>query len=102
MRAVSTQRMWTGSPALRNWATAERVSDLLQGLLLVISAISIGAFLIAALFRLSYPFPLQVTEAPALREVERVLRGELIYVAPTLDYVPLVYGPLLTYLAESV
>lgn len=94
--------MWTGSAARRHWLAAQRIPDLLQALLVGVAAFSIGAFLVAALFRLTYPFPLEVTEAPMLREVERVLRGEPIYVAPRLEYVPLVYGPLHAYLAAGV
>ncbi len=75
---------------------------LLHALLVAGATWYIAAFLVAAIFRLSYPFPLEVTEGPALRSVERVLHGESLYVAPTLQHVPFIYGPVYFYLAALV
>jgi len=75
---------------------------LLYALLIAAAAWYIAAFVVAALFRLSYPFPLEVTESPALRGVERVLRGEPLYVAPTLQHVPYIYGPVYFYVSALV
>ncbi len=56
-------------------------------------------FLAVALLRLSYPFELEWMEGGVLEQVERVLRGQPIYVAPSLAYVPFDYTPLYFYLA---
>src|ERR1700730_2135816 len=78
------------------------LSGLLYPLLIAGAAWYIAAFVVVALFRLSYPFPLEVTEGPVLRGVERVLHGQALYVAPTLQHVPYIYGPVYFYLSALV
>jgi hypothetical protein len=46
-----------------------------------------------------YPFPIDGVEGGSLQELHRVLSGQPIYVAPSLDYVPMLYGPAYFYLA---
>jgi len=70
--------------------------------LLASAAAYIVLFGVTALVRLGYPFPLEVTEPASLGEVRRILAGQPLYVAPTLDYVPMVYGPIYFYLSALV
>jgi 4-amino-4-deoxy-L-arabinose transferase-like glycosyltransferase len=65
----------------------------------VLALAYLAAFVVAAVLRLSYPFQLQVTEPASIREVERVLHGQPLYAAPTLNHVPMIYGPLYFYLS---
>src|SRR3954454_312920 len=102
MPAVPTARDWPIPRGRRLALETRDIPDLVQAVLLAIAAVAIGAFVVVALFRLTYPFPLQITEAPTLRELERVLHGQPNYVAPTLQHVPLVYGPLYVYVAAFV
>jgi 4-amino-4-deoxy-L-arabinose transferase-like glycosyltransferase len=59
-------------------------------------------FLVTALLRLGYPYPLEPTEPASLAEVGRILSGQPLYVPPTLDYVPVVYGPIYFYVCALV
>lgn len=78
------------------------IASVLKMALAACSVVAIGAFLIPAALRLSYPFPLQLTEPASLEQVQRILNGQSLYVAPTLEHVPLVYGPLYFYISAAV
>ena len=58
------------------------------------ACVFIGAFLFVAVSRLAFPFELEWTEGAMLDRVDRVLAGQSLYVAPTLDFVPFPYPPL--------
>jgi Dolichyl-phosphate-mannose-protein mannosyltransferase len=75
---------------------------LLYAVLIAAALASIVAFLVVAGFRLSYPYPLQVTEQPVFREMVGILRGQPLYVAPTLQHIPLIYGPVYFYVSAGV
>jgi hypothetical protein len=60
---------------------------------------AIVTYVVIALFRLSYPFPLEYLESNSLVEVQRILTGRALYAAPTAGYVPDGYPPL--YFATS-
>lgn len=60
---------------------------------------AIAAFLVIAVFRLGYPFPLEYLESNSLVEVQRVLAGHALYASPGIGYVPDGYPPL--YFATS-
>ncbi|MGH3150986.1 MAG: hypothetical protein ACRDOB_09665, partial [Streptosporangiaceae bacterium] len=60
---------------------------------------AIAAYLVIALLRLTYPFPLEYLESNSLVEVQRILAGHSLYAAPTVSYVPDGYPPL--YFATS-
>jgi 4-amino-4-deoxy-L-arabinose transferase-like glycosyltransferase len=81
---------------------AAQIAELLRTVLSVAALASLGAFVVAAVFRLGYPYPLQQTEAISLEEVLRILRGQALYVEPTLQHVPLTYGPVSFYLSAGV
>jgi 4-amino-4-deoxy-L-arabinose transferase-like glycosyltransferase len=57
-------------------------------------AAAIAAFLVIAVSRLTYPFPLEWLESNSLIEVHRILTGRQLYPAPTIGYVPDGYPPL--------
>ena len=58
-------------------------------------------FLVVALARLTYPFELEWIEGVVLEHVHRVLSGQRVYVAPSMDFVPLNYTPLYYYVAAG-
>ena len=62
----------------------------------------VAVFAIAGVARAVYPYTIDGIEPGALQEVRRILAGQPLYVAPQLDYVPLIYGPLYYYLAAGV
>ena len=83
------------APSPRRWDVprAARLAAALLGLA------AIATYLVIALFRLSYPFPLEYLESNSLVEVQRILTGHALYAAPTVGYVPDGYPPL--YFATS-
>lgn len=55
-----------------------------------------------AIFRMAYPYPFEITEPAALAEVKGILTGTPLYVAPTLQHVPLIYGPVYFYISAAL
>jgi Dolichyl-phosphate-mannose-protein mannosyltransferase len=81
------------SPSRWDAPRAARLGGALLGLA------AIATYLVIALFRLTYPFPLEYLESNSLVEVQRILTGHALYAAPTVGYVPDGYPPL--YFATS-
>jgi hypothetical protein len=78
---VAARRRWDPTRAVR-----------LAAALLGLAAIA--TYLIIALLRLTYPFPLEYLESNSLVEVQRILAGRPLYAAPAFGYVPDGYPPL--------
>ena len=72
------------------------------GLLVVVAGGYIAAFAVTGFLRAIFPFPLDGLEGGGLQEVARIRAGLPIYVQPTLDYVPFIYGPLYYYVSALV
>jgi len=83
-------------PALRSAARVMRLATALAGLA------AIAAYLFVALSRLGYPFPVEWLESNSLVEVHRILAGQPLYTAPTVEYVPDGYPPLYFALSAAV
>jgi 4-amino-4-deoxy-L-arabinose transferase-like glycosyltransferase len=69
---------------------------------LVLAACAIGfiaSLAIAGVFRLGYAYPLSSNDAASLEEVQRIVNGQPLYVAPTLQHVPFIYGPVYYFLS---
>jgi hypothetical protein len=103
--AMPATATWTNhiEPAVR--AGRRRMPglpELLRLGLLAGAAAYIAVFLATAVLRLGYPYPLETTEPASLGEVQRILAGQPLYAAPTLQYVPLIYGPIYFYVAALV
>jgi Dolichyl-phosphate-mannose-protein mannosyltransferase len=105
MRTQDGVRALSGRPAWQRLAAVTAVRPLASPLaslrvgVLVVAAGYVAAFLIAAAFRLTYPYPLEITESASIVQVQRLLRGEPLYLAPTLQHVPLIYGPVYFYIS---
>lgn len=65
-----------------------------RGLLLSFASAHLAVFLVVALRRCVYPFELEWMEGAMVAHVDRVLHGQRLYVAPTVDFVPFIYGPV--------
>lgn len=63
------------------------------------SIVFVAGFLLAAYFRLTYPYPIWVMEAPSLQAVRRILGEGPLYGPPSLEYVPTLYAPLYFYVS---
>lgn len=57
------------------------------------------AYIVIALIRVRYPFELEWMEGAVVDHVRRVLAGQKIYVAPSIDFVPFVYPPVYFYVS---
>ncbi len=77
-------------------------SRLLRAATLLAAAAFIAVYIAVALARLSYPFELEWMEGGMVDHVQRVLDGQPLYVAPSLDFVPYGYTPLYYYLAAGM
>jgi dolichyl-phosphate-mannose-protein mannosyltransferase len=87
-----------GRPRVASWhrwdpPRAVRLAAALLGLAAIVT------YLVTALMRLGYPFPLEYLESNSLVEVRRILGGRPLYAAPAVGYVPDGYPPL--YFAAS-
>jgi hypothetical protein len=87
-----------GRPRVASWhrwdpPRAVRLAAALLGLAAIV------IYLVTALMRLGYPFPLEYLESNSLVEVQRILGGRPLYAAPAVGYVPDGYPPL--YFATS-
>jgi len=60
----------------------------------LLGAAAIGTYLVTALARIGYPYPLEYLESNSLIEVQRILTGRQLYPAPGVGYVPDGYPPL--------
>ncbi len=59
----------------------------------VLAALPVVLFLIAAIPRLRYPFPLEELEAPMLLAAERIAHGLPLYGPPDFHFIPYMYAP---------
>ncbi len=78
------------------------LATLAAALRLGVGAVSVGfiaMFLVVAVIHLTYPFELEWMEGGMVDHVQRVLRGEPLYVAPSVDFVPFIYTPLYSYVS---
>ena len=65
-----------------------------RGVLVFLASIYLVAFVVVAVRRCAYPYELEWMEGAMVTHVERVLNGQRLYVAPTIDFVPFIYGPI--------
>ncbi|MFT3772549.1 MAG: glycosyltransferase family 39 protein [Minicystis sp.] len=70
------------------------VSRVLRLTVAVAGALAIAGYLAIAVKHLRYPYELEWIEGGMIDEVARLVAGGKLYVAPSLDYVPFIYGPL--------
>jgi hypothetical protein len=62
----------------------------------------IGLYVVLAWSRVSYPFELEWMEGGSVEHVRRLLAGQQIYVAPSLDFIPYPYPPFYYYVSAAV
>jgi dolichyl-phosphate-mannose-protein mannosyltransferase len=81
-------------PARGTW-----LPSLLQVLPLAIAAFYCGGFLLAAYFRVTFPYPMGVSESESIQSVRQIASGRSLYAAPTLEFVGPIYTPLYFYVS---
>lgn len=83
------------------WATQRKqraIVSLLWGLFALYAVGQIGFVLYAWRNRVTFPLNLEAMELLKLQHVKRLLADQPLYVAPSADFIPLVYNPLYYYL----
>lgn len=66
------------------------------------TGIAVALFLLVALSRFSYPFAIEWLEGNTFLHVMRVLQGQPLYVAPSYDFITLIYTPLYYYISAPI
>src|SRR5207302_1953795 len=90
--APARSTFWALPGIIRGTVSARSV---LRLLLLIASAAYLLALIIVAVAHMIYPFPIDPTmDGAALDQVQRILNGQPLYAAPSLEYVPFIYTPL--------
>ena len=79
-----------------------KTERIIKGLTYLAAALFILAFLYTAVMRINYPFELEWMEGGQLEHVVRILNGQEIYVAPSLEFIPYIYTPLYTYISAGI
>ena len=94
---------WQDWIPLRAWRAARQVGPCALPCAGALAGIAgIATYLVIALNRLTYPFPLEWLESNSLIEVHRLLAGGQLYPAPTIGYVPDGYPPLYFVLSAAL
>jgi 4-amino-4-deoxy-L-arabinose transferase-like glycosyltransferase len=81
---------------------ALRLPAVLSGLCVLAAAAYLVGLLAAAALRLPFPYPLDGMEDSTLQMLRRIAAGQPPYVAPTLEFVPVLYAPLYYYVSALV
>ena len=76
--------------------------SVLRALVLAAAAGFIILFLALAGVRLFYPYELEWVEGALVDHVARVLQGQPLYTAPSVDWVPAIYPPLYYHLSAAM
>jgi 4-amino-4-deoxy-L-arabinose transferase-like glycosyltransferase len=76
-------------------------SHLLKYVLFSIAVSYVIIYIWLAYFRLRYPFELEWIEGGMVDQVQRLVNGQSIYVAPSIIFVPFIYPPLYFYLSAA-
>ncbi|MCZ7585350.1 MAG: glycosyltransferase family 39 protein [Deltaproteobacteria bacterium] len=77
-------------------------ADLPAALIIALAAVPFVVFFRAIAARLTFPFDLEWIEGHMLAMATRVARGQALYPAPSIDYIPAPYFPLYFYLTAPL
>ncbi len=80
----------------------DRGATVLKYLVLVGAALYIALYITLAILRIPYPYELEWMEGSSVDHVQRVLEGKSLYVAPSVEFVPMIYPPLYYYVSAGV
>jgi hypothetical protein len=68
----------------------------------VLAAAYLAIYVGVACARMTYPYELEWFEGTSVDLVRRILSGQSIYVAPSIDFIPHLYAPLYFYVAAAL
>ncbi len=75
------------------------VNQFFKKVILLLSIYYIIIYLYLALVRLFYPFELEWMEGGMVGHIVQIFQGHFLYQAPTIEFIPYIYGPLYFYLS---
>jgi len=78
---------------------ARELETVARGGLVLVAIAYMAVFAFVAVRRCVYPYELEWMEGAMVAHVDRVVRGQPLYVAPTIDFVPFIYGPVYFWVA---
>jgi Glycosyltransferase family 87 len=79
-----------------------RTLRILHCLIPGLAAFLLVLFLYAAIRRITFPFEVEWIESGILVSILRIVHGQGLYVAPTMQFVPFLYAPLYLYLVAAI
>jgi len=82
--------------------TRSRLFFLLRSVTAFCAVSYIVLYIALALLRIGYPFELEWLEGGCVDQVQRIVEGKKLYVQPSVEFVPLMYGPLYFYVSSAV
>jgi 4-amino-4-deoxy-L-arabinose transferase-like glycosyltransferase len=82
--------------------TSREFTKFLRYLSLSVSILFVLVYLILVYFRINYPFELEWMEGCSVDHVIRILSGQKLYVAPSLEFVPFIYTPVYFYVSAAL
>ena len=80
----------------------EILSKSLQGILFLVAASFVAAYVLVAIPRVAYPYELEWMEGAMVDHVAHILAGEPLYGPPALEFTPFGYAPVYFYLGAAV
>jgi hypothetical protein len=78
-----------------------KLPGLLRVALFSIAVAYLVIYLWMAYYRLRYPFDLEWIEGGMINQVQRLLHGQSMYVAPSINFVPFLYPPVYFYFSAA-
>jgi hypothetical protein len=85
-------------PAASGSVAARVGTNLPKYVLLAMAVLSIVVYVTVACLRMRYPYELEWMEGATVDHVRWILSGRPLYVEPSVEFVPNIYGPLYFYL----
>lgn len=73
----------------------------LRSLVIIASIAAVAVYLFVAFLRIRYPYELEWMEGGMVDHVARLMRGQPLYVRPSLDFTPFIYPPLFYYVSAG-
>ncbi len=83
-------------------AWAIRTSTALKYVLLFMAALAVILYVVIACIRMPYPYELEWMEGGMVDHMRWILAGHPLYVQPSLEFIPNIYGPLYPYLGAAL
>ncbi len=81
---------------------AGRAGLLLKYLLLFLAVLSVIVYVMLACLRMDYPYELEWMEGGIVDHIRWILAGRSLYVEPSLEFIPNIYGPVYFYLGAGL